>query len=279
MIRLRLFITCIFWAALFLQVGAAQQSGPAGKLVIVGGGGTPPSVMEQLVEMAGDQGSIVVIPYASSRPEAGEGLVEFFEEYGAKSVSVLNIEQVDQGLNQLDKANVIWMGGGSQNRLMNQLPDSVVEKIRERYQDGCVVGGTSAGAAVMSKLMITGEADLKAIRAGKTELVQGLGLTDLIVDQHFHRRQRFNRLLSAVLDHPNSIGVGIDERTAIIVADGKFEVTGESSVAVVDSTNAEVGEVESGDLQSATGIALHVLRAGDSYNLAKKDDSASGRRP
>lgn len=267
MSRVRLIVQCIFLGALFLQTGAAQENSPSGKLVIVGGGGTPASVMEKLVEMAGEQGEIVVIPYASSRSEAGEGLVEFFQEYGADSVSVLNIEQVDQGLKQLDQAKVIWMGGGDQNRLMEQLPETIAEKIRERYQNGAVIGGTSAGAAVMSRLMITGDADLKSIRAEKTELAQGLGLTELIVDQHFHRRQRFNRLLSAVLDNPNSVGVGIDERTAIIVADGKFEVTGESSVAIVDARNSSVNGVESGELQSATGITVHVLVAGQSFSF------------
>lgn len=249
------------------QSAFGQDDSPKGKLVIVGGGGTPGSVMKKTIELGGENASVVVIPYASARPEAGEELVEFFQSHGASSVEVLDLKSLDNGLKQLEDANVVWMGGGSQNRLMDALPAEVVECLKNRYRQGCVVGGTSAGAAVMSKLMITGDADLESIRAGTTVLADGLGLTNLIVDQHFHRRQRFNRLLSAVLDHPKSIGVGIDERTAIIVSGNEFEVAGESNVIVVDATDAEVATAEPGELHSETGAKLHVLKAGQTYEF------------
>lgn len=265
--RLAFWATCVCLTLLSIHSAQGQDVSPAGKLVIVGGGGTPSSIVKKTIELGGKAASVVVIPYASARPEAGEELVEFFESHGADSVQILDLDNRERGIEQLDNADVVWMGGGSQNRLMESLPTKVVEKLRVRYQEGCIVGGTSAGAAVMSKMMITGDADLKSIRAGTTQLVEGLGLTNLIVDQHFHRRQRFNRLLSAVLDHPESIGVGIDERTAIIVSADHFEVAGESSVAVVDASEATVAQTESGELHSETGAKLHVLVAGQTFSL------------
>lgn len=118
----------------------------------------------------------------------------------------------------LREATLIWMPGGSQTRFMEKIEGTgLAEFIIERHRAGAVVGGTSAGAAVLSAEMITGEADLKSLKSGTTVLKKGLGLLrDVIVDQHFLQRQRGNRLISGVLDHPMLVGVGIDEATAVI---------------------------------------------------------------
>ena len=137
-----------------------------------------------------------------------------------------------------------------------------------RYRQGAVVGGTSAGAAVMSPLMMTGEADLESIRAGTTELVPGIGLWhEVIVDQHFVRRQRWARLVSAVLDHPELVGVGIDERTAVEVEGRNWRVLGEGTVVIVDARRAECAPANPGDRQAARGVQMTILRAGDSFSL------------
>ena len=117
----------------------------------------------------------------------------------------------------------------------------LAEVIRARYQAGAIVGGTSAGAAVISEAMITGDADLQSLTAQKTVIAKGLGLwPEVIVDQHFLKRQRDNRLISAVIDHPSLVGVGIDESTAVVVHGGSFDVIGESSVVVIDARDATV---------------------------------------
>jgi cyanophycinase len=120
----------------------------------------------------------------------------------------------------------------------------------------------------MSNAMITGEADLQSITAGKTELAKGLGLwPEVIVDQHFVKRQRTNRLLSAVLDRPTLVGVGIDEATAVVVHDGAFEVMGKSSVVVIDPRGARIDGASAAQPASGTGLKLSVLRSGESYSL------------
>ncbi len=270
----RMFKYPICLLVLFIGATACSQESQSGALVIVGGGGTPDSVMEKLVTMGGQAGSFVVIPQASSRAESGDELIEFFTSFGAKNVSVLNIREAEKGLSQLDEANVIWIGGGNQNALMEKLPESFVLKIQQRFQEGCTIGGTSAGAAVMSERMITGEAELEGVHADATRLEKGLGLTSLIVDQHFHRRRRFNRLLSAVLDHSEMLGVGIDERTAVVVSNNRIEVLGESSVLIVDATNAEIGDTNSGQDHAAEGVKLHLLVAGQTFDLPQSEDDA-----
>src|SRR5439155_4806352 len=149
----------------------------------------------------------------------------------------------------VESADLIWMPGGDQNRLMEALmPTDVPAAIRARYRKGATVGGTSAGAAVTSTLCLTGEADLDRIRHGTTAVREGLGLwPHVIVDQHFVRRERFNRLLSAVLDRPELVGVGVDESTAAVVIGTTFEVIGSGQVLVIDARKAKSAPGKKGD--------------------------------
>jgi cyanophycinase len=140
--------------------------------------------------------------------------------------------------------------------------------IRARYAAGAVVAGTSAGAAVMSDVMITGDADLQSITVGATKTLPGFALwPEVIVDQHFLKRQRHSRLISLVLEHPTLVGVAIDERTAVVVSGRTFEVMGESSVLVVDARRASVEPRQPGQLSAARNIAMHVLTTGMTFNL------------
>ena len=169
----------------------------------------------------------------------------------------------------LERATLIWMPGGDQNRFMKAIDGTgLAEVIRARYQAGAIVGGTSAGAAVISEAMITGEADLQSLTAQKTEIAKGLGLwPEVIVDQHFLKRQRANRLLSAVIDHPSLVGVGIDESTAVVVHGSSFDVIGKSSVVVIDARHAAVDAASAGSLVTARNLTVSVLHTGMSYSL------------
>ena len=117
--------------------------------------------------------------------------------------------------------------------------------------------------------MLTGDADLKNLTAGATITAPGLGLwPDVIVDQHFLKRQRGNRLISAILDHPSLIGVGIDESTAVIATGTKIEAIGKSAVLVIDARRAKVPPGNAGAVSAGTGLAVHVLRSGMTLDLA-----------
>lgn len=240
------------------MAGMAQG---AGHLVVAGGGKTDERALKRALELAGGpEVPVVILPQASSLPDAGARSAEMWRSIGATRITVASSPGAEPDRDALKSAALIWMPGGEQTRLMKALDDAGVPALlRERYKTGAVIGGTSAGAAVMSALMITGEADLENITPKATKLATGLGLwSEVIVDQHFLKRQRFNRLLSAVLDHPDKIGVGIDEGAAVIVSPGGWEVWG-GKVLVIDAR----ARAASGS--PATQAQLHVLDAGQQW--------------
>ena len=252
---------------------AAAQTAPAAKghLLIIGGNGTTDAIVQRAVQTAGGaKGLVAIFPQASELPETGANAVAMWTKAGVGRAVALDPRD-PATLATLQEATFIWFPGGDQNRLMKAFEGTaVVDAIRARHRDGALVGGTSAGAAVMSASMITGDADLQSITAGKTALAPGLGLwPDAIVDQHFLKRQRNNRLISAVLDHPELLGVGIDEATAVFVTGREFEVLGKSSVLVIDARKAAVDKTTAGERSTGRGLALSVLKEGMRYDLGR----------
>ena len=246
---------------------AAAQPGP---LVIVGGGGTGPDIVAKTLELAGGKNAIVaVLPQSSAEPDAGDDSVKMWIEAGAREAAKVAFDDRGAAASALRRATLIWMPGGDQNRFMKAIEGTgLAEIIRERHRAGATVGGTSAGAAVIAEAMFTGDADLKSLTAGATVIAKGLGLwPEALIDQHFLKRQRDNRLISAVMDRPALVGVGIDEGTAVIVRGASFDVVGRSTVVVIDARAAQIDKTAPGGLLSGRGMKLAVLRAGQSYSL------------
>jgi cyanophycinase len=261
-------LSCL-WIVLFVVVARGQGRGV---LIVVGGGATNDAVVARTMELAGGNRAVVaVLPQASAEPDAGDSSVALWKEHGAKVAAKVDFKDRDAARRAIESATLIWMPGGDQNRFMKEISGTGLDElIRTRYTAGAIVGGTSAGAAILSKVMITGEADLKNITAGKTITAEGLGLaTDVIFDQHFLQRQRGNRLISAVLDHRSLVGIGIDESTAVIMRGSDIEVVGKSAVVVIDARHASIPTAAAGAVDAGTGLALHVLRSGMSMNLAR----------
>jgi cyanophycinase len=254
-------------------VHAQDGAVPKGHLVVIGGGTIPDDVRGRVLELAGGAKAIVaVFPQASELPETGPEAVEVWKKAGASKVTALDVADRAAALAAIKEATLVWFPGGDQTRLMKAFENTgIAEAIRERYWQGATVAGTSAGAAVMSKVMITGnDMDLQAITARKTDTAPGLGLwPQVIVDQHFLKRQRHNRLLSAVLDHPDLVGVGIDESTAVVVSGSQFEVIGKSAVEVIDGRKATVTPTTAGEPIAGRNLAVHVLKAGMRMDLGK----------
>ena len=271
--------------------GTPTASGPPasrGSLLIVGGGPLPNSVIERFVALAGGAGKarILIYPMASEDPDAGLELAEDFRRLGASADRrILSHEQADAAAaaGELSGVTGIWFGGGDQARLTAALKGTRVETaIAARYRDGAVVGGTSAGAAVMSTPMITGDEKhpggsrppakdssdaWMTIARDNVVTAQGFALLPgTIVDQHFVRRRRNNRLLSLVLENPTFVGVGIDESTALEVGpDGLWRVLGESVAVVYDARKAAITPAGTPVL-GAEGVRLDVLPAGSTYD-------------
>ncbi len=270
---------------------AAQTAGTrtAGSLFIVGGGPVPAELLQRFVDLAGGAGSarIVVFPTASADSSSGPGMVARLEALGAEAVTVrpTRDEAVrEESARLLDGATGVWFTGGDQNRITATMGGTPLARALDaRYRAGIVIGGTSAGAAIMSARMITGEEHRPGgarpvdddawitIERDDVETAPGLGfLPGAVVDQHFVRRKRHNRLLSVVLEHPERLGVGIDESTAIEVApDGLWTVHGASVALVYDARRARIAPVDGRThTLTATGVVLHLLPAGATFDPA-----------
>jgi cyanophycinase len=250
------------WTAAFAQTAK-------GTLVIVGGGGTTHAIVSRTLELAGGKDAVVaVLPQSSALPDAGDSSVKLWLDAGAKSARKVGFEEPD-AKQALETATLIWIPGGDQNRFMEAIEGTGLDGvIRAQYRKGTIVGGTSAGAAILAEFMMTGDADLKSLAAGTTIMKKGLALwPGALIDQHFLARQRNNRLLSAVMERPALIGVGIDESTAVVFRGDRFEVLGKSGVVVFDARDANVQPATPGTVTAGTNVKLSILREGMSYSL------------
>lgn len=251
-----------------------------GHLILIGGGSKPLPVLEKFVLLAGGKdASIVIFPTASGEPDTGDYYLELFtKQLGCTRLQVLEVRKREDGFNleytrAVLEAGGVFFSGGDQSRITTRLLDTPVGKaVDQVYRNGAVIGGTSAGTACMSAVMMTGNGKLDVIQSGNIELAQGLGLfPGVIVDQHFVARQRQNRLISAILEHPYLVGVGIDEATAIWLQPNlAMTVLGEGWVVVYDASSAHVThrKIENGAVhQGATDVKLHILQPGQVYDI------------
>jgi cyanophycinase len=263
---------------------SGAEASPRGHLLIIGGGDRTEEMMRSFVELAARHrsGKIVIFPMASSVPqEVGAEQAGEFKKAGAKSVEfyVLTREEAldERNLKILEDAGGVFFSGGVQSRLTDVLLNTPIqERLCQIYEEGGIIGGTSAGAAVMSEVMITGDEkrkveeghEFETIEAGNIVTTPGLGFVKTaIIDQHFVVRKRHNRLISVIAEHPSLLGVGIDEDTAILVErDTSFEVLGRTSVIVLDAEDSSIMATASGALR-IIGMKIHVLVAGDRFDL------------
>jgi cyanophycinase len=265
-----------------------QAVAPHGSLVIVGGGPRPPEIRERFVQLAGGAGKANIIVFAMASEECKEGgddEVAALRAMGvtAESRCLTRAEaDADSNVARVMQATGIWFGGGDQSRLTGILEGTRVERaMHTRFDAGAVVGGTSAGAAVMSAVMLTGDERHRGgdrlpsdssdayltIARDNVITVPGFGfITNAVVDQHFFRRKRHNRLISVVLEHPELIGVGIDESTALVVDSvGRWAVIGASAAMIYDARHATITAPAARTL-GATGLTVSVLPAGSRYD-------------
>lgn len=224
----------------FLTCAAAPPLRTPGALVLVGGGGLPASVERAFIDLAGGpKARIVVIPTASAsadRPEEHAGFLQRWQKHPVAGVTLLHtrrrVEADDDAfVRPLREASAVWISGGDQSRLSAAYRGTAVEReLKRLLARGGVVGGTSAGAAIASETMITGGRDV-------AELGKGLGLLPgVVVDQHFLKRDRVDRLLGVLGRHPDLVGLGIDEATAVVVRHGSVEVVGDSYAVLLTPT-------------------------------------------
>lgn len=274
-----------FALALALLAAPAAALEAEGRLVIVGGGAHDDVVMGPLVEMAGGKKArIVIIPQASGEPlETAKDQAAQFRRLGAGSAEWVLFPQGEadkpEHLAKFKHANAVFFTGGDQVTLVSFLGGTkMLEEVRRIWREGGIVSGTSAGAAVMSRLMLTGDDRLagqddepfSAIRSSAVATAEGFGFVpdNIVIDQHFLKRKRQNRLISVVLENPGMTGIGIDENTALVVGPGrKCSVLGDSLVTVFETAKAGPVTADGRGHLAAKGLTMHILKHGDAYEL------------
>jgi cyanophycinase len=224
-----------------IKAAAMAQKSPVGSLVIVGGGILNDAIRDRFLSLGGGRDTrLVVIPTASQKADPKR--LEFLNSYRywsalekagkVKSLKFLHTREAEQAndpkfVKPLTDATAVWFTGGDQSLLMAAYKGTAVEReVKKLLARGGVVGGTSAGAAVMSAVMI---------KYGNPAPVlgSGFGLLDgVVVDQHFQERRRLKRLQAALEKHPDLLGLGIDEQTGVVVQGHSLTVVGKRNVRV-----------------------------------------------
>jgi len=252
------------------------------QLVIIGGAEDKDGdcqILREFVRCAGStKARIVIITAATELPrEVGENYIRVFERLGAEDIRIIDTKTREDAssstaLEAINKATGIFFTGGNQSRLTSILKDTEIDTaIHKRYSEGIVVGGTSAGAAVMPDVMIVeGDSETNP-RIEIVDMGPGMGfLPGVVIDQHFSQRGRLGRLISALTQQPAVLGFGIDENTAMVLTDNQFEVIGQGCITIVDESDAihsNVEDILKDEPLAICGARLHILPNGYKFDL------------
>jgi cyanophycinase len=258
-----------------------------GSLVICGGAALPPEVIQRFVELAGGAAArLVVIPTATGLadiPDELEPRIAIWKQQSVKELTFLHTRSPDianepEFCAPLARATGVWFVGGVQSRITDAYLGTLAEReLHGILRRGGVIGGTSAGAAIMTEVMIR-----RGIPNG-VDIGKGFGFfPNAVIDQHFLKRNRQARLMSVLSDHPGCFGLGIDEETAVVAQDQKLSVIGNSQAVVcfpsIGEEPAELVSLKSGDEANFVTISERaVARAKTAATLiADKQRSGSG---
>lgn len=254
---------------LFIIGGAEDKEGSA-------------TILNHACRMLNAESPLIVLTTATENTEeAGRKYRKAFEKMGVGRLQVLDINtrekaNLDEVREQILDASGIFMTGGDQLRITSILGGTkTAEAIRTLYRTGGVIMGTSAGASVMSKTMIVNGEDNEPAKKCTLKMAPGLGLLEcVIIDQHFDQRGRFGRLLCGVAENPDTLGIGIDEDTAIhLYPEDIFVVIGNNAVTILDGStirSSNVSELKQNEILAITGVQVHVLPQGYGFNLKER---------
>lgn len=228
-------------------------------------------------------GKLVVCTTATDDP------LDVFKEYdhvfrnlGVKHVWHLNITNREEALNEkncriLEGATGVFFTGGDQLKIASQMGDTpCYQMIKQLYEEGGLIAGTSAGASVMCEtMMVAGNGEQSHRLRDAISMATGFGfIGGVIIDQHFAERGRVGRLLAVVAENPANIGIGIDENTAIVVEAGRsFYVIGYGGVYVIDCqavTHSNIADEALDKTLTVFDTKLHLLSEGYRYDLSER---------
>ncbi|WP_300350030.1 cyanophycinase [Clostridium sp.] len=223
-------------------------------------------------------GNLVIATIATECPNVvKEQYKNIFSSMGINKVEELHITEREEAFNTknlelVENASVIFFTGGDQLRITSLIGGTYLyDTLQKRSCEGCYFVGTSAGASVMSDIMIVGGEEEESPKKSTLNMSSGLGLLkNTLIDQHFSQRGRIGRLLAGVCQNPEVLGIGIDEDTAIVINDNELTVIGSGSVYIVDGreiTYSNISEKQQDEVFSIFNVKLHVLTSGKKLNL------------
>lgn len=254
---------------LFL-IGGNEDRKPKGEL------------LSKFLSLCGQSPHIIVISGASASPEeVANDYRDLFLKGGASKVDRILFQDRRDGVHKknrclLDNADGVFITGGNQVKLMGTMGGTAFHKhLVENIAGGLVYGGTSAGASIVSRIMVAGGRGSFNPRKNMIKISGGLGILDgVIIDQHFRERNRLYRMASAVSSNPGELAIGIDENTAIhIIDDHICRVYGSNSVTILDGEEMSFtgfSDSSGSDPITMCGMKFHVLTKGFGYDLAKR---------
>lgn len=253
------------------------------KNLIIIGGAEDKKEKKEILNFVADKlketkGNLLIATIATESPSIViEQYRNIFSSMGIRDIKELRIVERKEAfekknLSLVEEASVIFFTGGDQLRITSLVGGTpLYDALKEKCNKGCYFVGTSAGASVMSEVMIVGGEEEESPRKSTLNMSAGLGLIDnTLIDQHFAQRGRIGRLLSGVCQNPEVLGIGIDEDTAIVINDDELTVIGNGSVYFVDGRDiryTNVSEKKQDEVFSIFNIKLHVLTAGKKMNL------------
>lgn len=258
-----------------ITLSAGQYGPDRGNLVIVGGGAVGPEIWQRFISLAGGTDSPVVYVPAASESEPEENAGDFLKRAGFTDVTVLHtrdkqVADTDEFVAPLKRAKAIWFGGGRQWRIVDSYEGTQAEReFQAVLNRGGVIGGTSAGATIQGSYLVRGS------KTGNEIMIapgyqRGFGyLHNSAIDQHLLKRNRENDLWEVIAKHPDLLGIGIDEGTAIIVQKDRFEVLGVSKVAIYDAGH----KVEPDQTRH------YFLKSGDTFDMISREKVKPSSQP
>lgn len=259
---------------------------PPRRLMIIGGAEDKLGhrrILRRFVSLSG--GSQAVIAVCATASSLGDEITDLYEKvfYELGAAEVLSVRPVNRAeadgevaTKAITGATGIFFTGGNQARLSSVLRGTRLgDRVTSMYRDGVVVGGTSAGASVVSEHMVALGASGETPKQRMANLAQGLGLlSGVVVDQHFAQRGRFGRLLSLVAASPNLLGLGVDEDTSAIVTDEHaMEVYGRGAVFVAEARDAVTNAYAARGSEPIliSGAKVHFLPTGTHFDLVDRE--------
>jgi len=276
----------IFWILFFVigqgpdvisEIQPVREPQTKGSLFIIGGGKISEALTKQMVDLMprGRGGYALVFTQTSSEPDTSfYYLKKRFRLFSENPILMWGDSVFDESMrDSIRNASLIYITGGDQGRFLSAVDSLTQQAIRDAYHNGAMVAGTSAGAALMSSLMITGdqrmveeyESTYSSLIYNNGIYAKGLGLLDsVIVDQHFVTRSRYNRIISAMADTNLPYGIGIEESTALIVAPDYMKVAGENQVILFRRPGSYFRH---NDRIGLRNLRINIYLPGDTFHL------------